>query len=155
MCDKPIDKTERREGEGYDWGLNPTPLVRRGFWGTSQEFLYNLCLWECISSHFEAHFPYSITLILSKVRHINTLFLTISFACSWCIGKVPMWGGGTAIAMHVWVSPMFWKTAEPRWGGGWGLKIWKKAGKTIKSTPKKKLGICFPVFCTFSFTPTQ
>ena len=42
-------------------------------------------------------------------------------------------------------------------GGGGGLKMKKinagNAGKTIKSTPKKKLGIGSPVFCTFSFTP--
>ena len=36
---------------------------------------------------------------------------------------------------------------------GMGLKFEKKnARKTIKSTPKKKLGIGSPVFCTFSFT---
>ena len=41
--------------------------------------------------------------------------------------------------------------------GEGGLKFEKKnAGKkTIKPTPKKKLGIGSPVFCTFSFTPTQ
>ena len=44
---------------------------------TRNFFLKNLCLWECISSHFEAHFPYSITSILSEVRNSNTLFLTI------------------------------------------------------------------------------
>ena len=38
-------------------------------------------------------------------------------------------------------------------GGGGGLKFEKKnARKTIESTPKKKLGIGSPVFCTFSFT---
>ena len=31
----------------------------------------------------------------------------------------------------------------------------KNARKTMKSAPKKKLGIGSPVFCTFSFTPTQ
>ena len=38
---------------------------------------------------------------------------------------------------------------------GWkGLKFEEKnARKEIKSTPKKKLDIGAPVFCTFSFTP--
>ena len=41
-------------------------------------------------------------------------------------------------------------------GMGVDLKFEKKnARKTIKSTPKKKLGIGFPVFCSFSFTPIQ
>ena len=52
---------------------------------------------------------------------------------------------------------MFRNTAEPLRGGrGGGLKFEKvNAGKTIKSTPKKKLGIGSSVFCTFSFTPTS
>ena len=39
-------------------------------------------------------------------------------------------------------------------GGVGGLKFEKKKmlEKTIKPTPKKKLGIGSPVFCTFSFT---
>ena len=47
-------------------------------WSGVRNFFLNLCLWECISSHFDAHF--SITSMLSTVRHSNTLFLTISFA---------------------------------------------------------------------------
>ena len=41
--------------------------------------------------------------------------------------------------------------------GGEGLKFEKKNAekKTIKPTPKKKLGIGSPVFCYFSFTPTK
>ena len=39
-------------------------------------------------------------------------------------------------------------------GGGGGLKFEEKKcwKKTIKPTPKKKVGIGSPVFCTFSFT---
>ena len=62
-------------------------------------------------------------------------------------------GGDKAVAMQVWVSPMFRKTAEPLWGG-WGLKIWKKMLENKVNT-LEKLGIFSPVFCTFSFTPTQ
>ena len=38
--------------------------------------------------------------------------------------------------------------------GGGGLKFEKKMLKkiTIKPTPKKKVGIGSPIFCTFSFT---
>ena len=61
-----------------------------------QNDVLNLCLWECISSHFEAHFSIFYNLKLSKVRHLNT-----------------------------WVSLMFWKTTEPLWSGG-DLKFEKK-----------------------------
>ena len=40
-------------------------------------------------------------------------------------------------------------------GGGVNIRRKKNASKTIKSTPKKKLGIGSPVFCTFSFTPNS
>ena len=78
------------------------------------------------------YFPYSITSILSKVRHSNTLFLTITFAFL-CrpLGALVRFqcgggGGGTANATQVWVSPMFRKIAEPLWGGRGGAKIWRK-----------------------------
>ena len=44
------------------------------------------------------------------------------------------------------------KQQSPCEGEG-DLKIEKKCWKKIKPTPKKKLGIGSPVFCTFSFTP--
>ena len=51
-----------------------------------------------------------------------------SFSTSRSFGRVPMWGGGggTAIAMQVWLSLMFRKkqTADPLSGGG-GLKVEK------------------------------
>ena len=51
---------------------------------------------------------------------------------------------------------MFRKTVEALlggWGGGGGgLEFEENAGKTIKSTPKKKFGIGSPVLSTFSFT---
>ena len=46
------------------------------------------------------------------------------------------------------------KQQSPCEGEG-GLKFEKKMRKkTIKPTPRKKLGIGSPVFCTFSFTQT-
>ena len=48
------------------------------------------------------------------------------------------------------------KQQSPCEEGGGGLKFEKRNNaKTIKSTPKKKMGICPRVFCTFSFAPTQ
>ena len=45
------------------------------------------------------------------------------------------------------------KQQSPCEAGEGGLKIKKKMlEKTIKPTPKKKVGIGSPVFCTFSFT---
>ena len=53
----------------------------------------------------EPIFPYSITSILSRVRHSNTLFLTISFAFPCrplgALIRFPCGGEGTAIAMQV------------------------------------------------------
>ena len=46
------------------------------------------------------------------------------------------------------------KQQRPCEGEGGALNLKKKnAEKTIRSTLQKTLGICSPVFCTFSFTP--
>ena len=68
-------------------------------------------------------FPYTITSILSKVRHSNTFFLTISFefpcrplgalvrfTCV-CVCVCVGGGGGTAIAMQV-CQPNFQKKKQ-------------------------------------------
>ena len=65
-----------------------------------------------------------------------------------------MWGKGRHINCNASLSqPNVQKNSKAhvreRVGG---LKFVKKAEKTIKPTPKKKVGIGFPVFCTFSFT---
>ena len=66
-----------------------------------------------------------------------------------CVGG----GGGNASLSQLNVQKN--SRALVRRGGG-GLKFEKRNnGKTIKSTPKKKMGICPHVFCTFSFAPTQ
>ena len=65
---------------------------------------------------FRNPFSYSITSILSYFVHSNTFFLTFSFdfPCRplGALVRLPCRGGGTAIAMQVWVSQMFRKTAE-------------------------------------------
>ena len=65
-------------------------------------------------------FPYSITTILRKVRHSNTLFLSISFAfpcrplCALVRFRwVCVWGGGGAQQLQCLSQPNFHKTAEP------------------------------------------
>ena len=57
-----------------DKGLNQAG----GGLGYSPEFFFLICLGECISSHFEAHFPYSITSILSK---LDTQATSFAFPC--------------------------------------------------------------------------
>ena len=92
--------TEAGGGGGVWEGVEP-PLIGGGPEDLPPiQFFFNLCLWECIWSHFEAHFSIinSITSILRKVRHANTLFLTISFAFSCCplcaLVRFPCGGGG-------------------------------------------------------------
>ena len=68
-----------------------------------------------------------------------------------------MWGKGRHINCNASLSqPNVQKNskAHVRERGG-GLKFEKKNAEkttTIKPTPKKKVGIGSPVFCTFSFT---
>ena len=67
-----------------------------------------------------------------------------------------MWGKGRHISCNASLSqPNVQKNskAHVRESGG-GLKFEKKMleKKTIKPTPRKKVGIGSPVFCTFSFT---
>ena len=66
--------------------------------GIEPPLIKNLCLRECISSHLETNFPYSITSILSKVVHSNTFFLTFSFEFPCrplgALVRVPCGGGG-------------------------------------------------------------
>ena len=80
-------------------------------------------------------FPYSMTSILSKVRHSNTLFLAISFAFP---------------CHQVWVSPMFRKTAEPLRGGG-GLKFEEKKARKKQPSPhqRKNLALGLSFHCIF------
>ena len=67
-----------------------------------------------------------------------------------------MWGKGRHINCNASLSqPNVQKNskAHVRERGGGGLKFEKNAEKkTIKPTPKKKVDIGSPVFCTFSFT---
>ena len=64
-----------------------------------------------------------------------------------------MGGGGGGGGGYSNCNAMIRKTAEPLRGGG-RLKFKKiNAGKTIKSTPKKKLTKGSPVICTFHSPP--
>ena len=80
--------TESRRIEPSSLSCEPGERMRgslEGVRGLSLEMAFrNEIAFQAI---FEAHFPYSITSTLSKVRHSNTLFLTISFA-------FPCRGGG-------------------------------------------------------------
>ena len=63
-------------GESMRGGLKP-PLIRGGTGDLPRNFL-KICVSEnAFRAILNPIFPYSITSILSKVRHSNTLFLTI------------------------------------------------------------------------------
>ena len=67
-----------------------------------------------------------------------------------------MWGkggGGHIICNASLSQPNVQKNSRAHVRGSGDLKIEKKCWKKIKPTPKKKLRIGSPVFCTFSFTP--
>ena len=65
-----------------------------------------------------------------------------------------MWGKGRHINCNARLSqPNVQKNSKAHVRERGGLKFEKKMlKKTIKPTPKKKVGIGSPVFCTFSFT---
>ena len=67
-----------------------------------------------------------------------------------------MWGKGRHINCNASLSqPNVQKKSKAhvreRGGGAYNLKK-INAGKKIKPTTKKKVGIVSPIFCTFSFT---
>ena len=99
-------------------------------------------------------FPHSITSILSKVRHSNTLFLIISFPflCRplGALVRFPKGDvGGHSNCIASLSQPNGTTKQSPCEGRGGGLKFEKKnAGKTNKSTTKKKNGHRFPCILT-------
>ena len=61
-------------------GLNP-PLIRGGGWRTSPRKFCKIYVSEnAFQAILKPIFPYSITSILSKVRHSNTLFFAFNFS---------------------------------------------------------------------------
>ena len=95
---------------------------------------------------FKPIYPYSITSILSKVVHPNTLFLTISFAFPYrplgALVRFTCGGGGGRGAHHFQCSlsqPNGQKNSRAHVRGrGGGLKLANMLEKTNKPTPKKK-----------------
>ena len=109
--------------------------------------------------HFKP-FTYSITSILRKVVHPNTLFLTISFAFP-CrpLGALVRFtcGGGGKGAHHSQCSlsqPNVQKNSRAHVRGkGGGLKISKHAGKNKQAHTKEKKGHRFPCILYFFIHP--
>ena len=85
-------------GEGYERGLNPTCIGGGSGGSTLEIFLKINVSKNAFQAILKPIFPYSVTSILSKVRHSNTLFLSISFACPCrpfgALVKFPCGGGG-------------------------------------------------------------
>ena len=70
------------------------------------KFIFKIVSVNALQAILKPSFPYSITSILSKVRHANASFLTIcvAFTCRplGALVRFPCGGGGgTAIAMQV------------------------------------------------------
>ena len=62
---------------------NEPPCIRVGGPGTSPEFFFKIYISEnAFQAILKPIFPYSITSILSKVRHSNTFFFAINFSFS-------------------------------------------------------------------------
>ena len=73
---------ESREGVGESM-RGGTPLSLGGYGGPPPEFFFKIYVSEnAFQAILKPIFPYSITSILSKVRHSNTLFLAINFSFS-------------------------------------------------------------------------
>ena len=72
-------KAARWVQEGYERGMNP-PLIR-GVRGSSPGKKFKIYESEkAFQAILQPIFPFSITSILSKVRHSNTLFFAINFS---------------------------------------------------------------------------
>ena len=72
----------RREGGGgWEYERWDEPPLIRGVRGTSPEIFFKIYVSEnAFQAILKPIFPYSITSILSKVRHSNTLFFAINFS---------------------------------------------------------------------------
>ena len=90
-------KVKAARGGEYERGVDP-PLIRGA--GNFRKIYVSENAFQAI---LKPTFPYSITSILSKVRHSNTLLfqLFISLSSSWCFGKVVLFYCGTPLAYQI------------------------------------------------------